>query len=158
MTSTVPTRVVLVTRATEYQQLIAQHGTRKQAKFFLESRDQTIAIIEDRHHEFESALQTVVHSVPSEWRRTRVDRGDLDRFLFAPQDIIVVIGQDGLVANTAKYLTGQPVIGINPSPDRHEGILVPHPPSAILKLLPSAVNGEGRFEKRTMVEAVRDDG
>lgn len=32
------------------------------------------------------------------------------------QDIVVVIGQDGLVANTLKYLDGQPVIAINPDP------------------------------------------
>lgn len=29
----------------------------------------------------------------------------------APDDRIVVVGQDGLVANVANYLDGQPVIG-----------------------------------------------
>lgn len=42
-------------------------------------------------------------------------RGDLDRFLFEPDDIVLALGQDGLVANVAKYLDGQPVIGSNPS-------------------------------------------
>ena len=40
---------------------------------------------------------------------------------------MVAVGQDGLVANVAKYLDGQPVIGINPEPDRNPGVLVPHP-------------------------------
>ena len=41
-------------------------------------------------------------------------RGDLDRFLFEPDDLVVIVGQDGLVANVSKYLDGQPVVGINP--------------------------------------------
>ena len=39
--------------------------------------------------------------------------GLLARFLFEPGDVVIVVGQDGLVANVAKYLDGQPVIGIN---------------------------------------------
>ena len=45
-----------------------------------------------------------------------VERNDLDRFVFGPEDVVVAVGQDGLVANVAKYLDGQPVIGINPEP------------------------------------------
>jgi hypothetical protein len=36
---------------------------------------------------------------------------DLDRFLFEPDDLIVVLGQDGLVTNVAKCLNEQPVSG-----------------------------------------------
>ena len=36
-----------------------------------------------------------------------------------------MVGQDGLVANVAKYLTGQPVIGVNPDPELYDGVLVP---------------------------------
>src|SRR6266850_1803733 len=50
----------------------------------------------------------------------------LDRFLFEPEDVIVAVGQDGLVANVAKYLRGQPVIGVNPSTALYAGVLVRH--------------------------------
>ena len=30
-------------------------------------------------------------SIPPDQRRVRVDRGDLDRFLFAPDDVIVIV-------------------------------------------------------------------
>jgi hypothetical protein len=33
----------------------------------------------------------------------------------------VTLGQDGLVANTLKYLDGQPVVGVNPDPERWDG-------------------------------------
>ena len=39
-------------------------------------------------------------------------------------------GQDGLVANVAKYLDGQPVIGVDPEPGRNAGVLVRHAPQA----------------------------
>jgi hypothetical protein len=72
----------------------------------------------------------------------------------------VVVGQDGLVANVAKYLDGQPVIGINPDPERNPGVLVPHRPDAAGPLLQLAVSAalERHIEARTMVEAAADDG
>ncbi|MEI9866324.1 MAG: hypothetical protein WDN00_17560 [Limisphaerales bacterium] len=46
-----------------------------------------------------------------------VDRSFLPNFVFAPEDTVVTLGQDGLVANTLKYLDGQPVVGVNPDPN-----------------------------------------
>ena len=51
-----------------------------------------------------------------------VDRGFLPNFVFAPDDTVVTLGQDGLVANTLKYLDGQPVVGVNPDPERWDGL------------------------------------
>ena len=55
-------------------------------------------------------------AIPLDWRRAVAERNDLDRFVFGPEDVVIAVGQDGLVANVAKYLDGQPVIGINPEP------------------------------------------
>lgn len=52
-----------------------------------------------------------------------IDRSLLPNFLFGDDDIVVAIGQDGLVANTLKYLTEQVLIGVNPDPHRWDGIL-----------------------------------
>jgi len=151
-------RVVLVTRPTVYEKLLERHATLGQIKFFLEQRGQSIATILKLHDQSEGAIQKVERAIPSNWRRNRVVRADLDRFLFEPEDIIVAVGQDGLVANVAKYLKGQPVIGINPSPDQNPGILVPHPPEKIEMLLEGIETGSVQVEKRTMVEAQLDDG
>ncbi len=85
-------------------------------------------------------------------------RGDLDRFLFEPDDVIVVIGQDGLVPNVAKYLTGQPVIGVNPDPASYEGVLVRCTPGEAADLLQPAAAGRAAVEERAMAEARLDDG
>jgi NAD kinase len=150
-------RVVVVTRSTPYEALLERHATRGQAQFFLETRGEDIEQIEASHRRFQQALGFVLQSIPPKWRRAQVDRRDLDRFLFEPEDIVVAVGQDGLVANVAKYLDGQPVIGINPLPDEYDGILVPHPPAAARDLMPAAAHARVRIEHRTMVEAELDD-
>ncbi|MEU4351295.1 hypothetical protein [Streptomyces sp. NPDC023838] len=148
-------RAVLVHRTTEYEELLARHGTHGQAAFFLASRGRDLDEVAERHHRTRRALAEVAAAVPLQWRQSRVERADLDRFLFAPEDVVVVVGQDGLVANAAKYLSGQPVVGIDTDPGRNPGVLVRHRPSDAGKLLPSAATT--RADELTMVEAVADD-
>ncbi|MFH8801265.1 hypothetical protein ACH4F6_16955 [Streptomyces sp. NPDC017936] len=147
-------RAVLVHRTTEYEELVARHGTHGQAAFFLSSRGRDIEEVAARHRRTRRALAEVTAAVPLTWRQTRVERADLDRFLFAPEDVVVVVGQDGLVANVAKYLAGQPVVGIDTDPGRNPGVLVRHRPSDAAGLLA----GAGReADELTMVEVVADD-
>jgi NAD kinase len=153
-----PPRVVVVTRPTDYEALLARHGTREQARFFLETRGQDIADVERRHRLFEGVLGEVSRATPMRWRRSRIVRSDLNRFVFEPEDIVTCVGQDGLVANAAKYLSGQLVLGINPDPDRYDGVLVPHRSAEVGRLLEAAGSGRVVVESRTMVEARVDDG
>jgi NAD kinase len=158
MTAGSPPRVVIVTRPTAYSLLLASHGTLGQARFFLERRGQSMQALEAMHYQQEGALAAVEQGIPPEWRRARVLRDDLDRFLFEPQDLVVAVGQDGLVANVAKYLAGQAVIGVNPSPDQYPGILVPTQPRRCGALLQASANGRAEIQRRVMVKAGLDDG
>lgn len=151
-------RAVFVTRETDYELLVARHATRDQARFFLETRGQRIETVEKHHHLFHAVLATARAAVPAEWRQALVKRADLDRFLFAPDDVVVPVGQDGLVANVSKYLAGQPVIGINPAPDLYDGVLVRIAVEKIGKLLPASIGGAAVIEQRTMVQAALDGG
>ncbi|WP_079407230.1 hypothetical protein [Streptomyces sp. 3211] len=150
-------RAVIVHRRTEYEELLARHGTHGQAAFFLSSRGRSIDEVVRRHERTRQALREVAAAVPLTWRNSRVERADLDRFLFAPEDVVVVVGQDGLVANTAKYLRGQPVVGIDTDPGRNPGVLVRHRCADAAALLRAATAAGGRAEELTMVEAVADD-
>ena len=151
-------RVVVVHRRTELDELVARHGTLGQVGFFLSTRGRDLAEVQDRHEATRAAVEAVTAAIPLDWRQGAVERSDLDRFLFAPEDIVVVTGQDGLVANVAKYLDGQPVIGIDPEPRRNAGVLVRHPPSEAAALLHATAHGTAGIEERTMVEARADDG
>jgi NAD kinase len=154
---TLAPRVVVVTRRSEFDELLARHGTRQAAGFFLAQRDRTLAEVERRHELLDAAITAVAAAIPQDWRRGQVERGDLDRFAFAPEDIVVAVGQDGLVANVAKYLDGQPVIGVNPDPGRNPGVLVRHPAAAVGALLRTAAP-DANVPGRVMAEAVTDDG
>jgi hypothetical protein len=178
---TLAPRVVLVHRHTELEELLARHGTRGQAAFYLRTRGRRLEDLEARHSEQAAAMVEVSSGIPPDWRRGMVERADLPRFLFGPDDIVVAVGQDGLVANLAKYLDGQLIIGIDPEPARNPGVLVRHPPGACAGLLALAVreggapgdaregggsgraregggSGRARAERLTMVTAETDDG
>ncbi|MFD5764868.1 hypothetical protein ACFWIN_03465 [Streptomyces sp. NPDC127049] len=151
-------RAVLVHRRTEYEELLARHGTHGQAAFFLAARGRSADEVRERHERTRRALAAVAGAVPLTWRQTRVERADLDRFLFGPEDVVVVVGQDGLVANTAKYLAGQPVVGIDADPGRNAGVLVRHRPADARRLLPYAAGPGAASDELTMVAAATDDG
>lgn len=151
-------RVVVVHRRTELDELVARHGTRGQAGFFLASRGRSLDEVDERHAATRDALARVTSAIPIHWRRAEVERADLPRFLFAPDDVVAVVGQDGLVANVAKYVDGQPVIGVDPEPDRNPGVLVPHAPELFEIVLGEVAAGSARYEERAMVEASLDDG
>jgi hypothetical protein len=128
----------------------------------LAGRGRRIEDLEDRHAAVTSALTAVAAVIPPDWRRGLVERADLPRFLFAPDDLVVVVGQHGLVANVAKYVAGQVVIGIDPEPGRNPGVLVPHQPKAAASLLSAvagaSVGAAAGIEELSMVTAATDDG
>lgn len=151
-------RLVIVHRRSEYEELLDTHATFGQAEFFLRTRGRDIQDVLARHDAIEAAVRLVAHGAPPDVRQARVERSDLDRYLFAPEDIIVAVGQDGLVANVAKYLTGQPVIGVNPEPERNPGVLVTHSPAQAAGALSRVVAGTHTLTPRSMVRATLDDG
>jgi hypothetical protein len=158
VSNTLAPRLVLVTRETDYDQLLARHATRGQAEAFLRRRAESLDGLDIQRDRMRAILAEIRAGLPKSWRIAGVRRSELDRFLFAPEDVVIAVGQDGLVANVAKYLSGQPVIGVNADPARNAGVLVPHTATAAVALLPAAAAGTLQTESRTMVQAELDDG
>lgn len=158
MSTPLAPRAVIVRRPTELELIIAQHGTRAQAAFYLERQGLRIADVEERHRLVVAALDAVRAQISRSWRNIVLMRTDLNRFVFEERDIVVAVGQDGLVANVAKYLDGQYVIGINPDRASYEGVLVPYEPAAAGDMLADCVADRVLTESRSMVEATLDDG
>ena len=151
-------RVVIVYRRSEYTELLERHATYGQAEFFLRERGRSIDEVRERHEVLERAMHEVSTRLPNDVRQARLERSELDRFLFGPEDIVMPVGQDGLVANVAKYLAGQPVVGVNPEPDRNPGVLVAHRPLDATGQVQHVRAGRARVEARAMVQATLDDG
>lgn len=153
-------RAVLVHRRSEIDELVARHGTRQQAAFFLAGRGRGLDEVQARHEAQRHAFESAARAIPLDWRRGQVERADLSRFVFAPEDVVVAVGQDGIVANVAKYLHGQVIVGVNPEPDRNPGVLVRHAPSDVSGRLRAAVapDVDAHVQARVLVEARVDDG
>jgi hypothetical protein len=158
MAGTSVPRIVVVARPTEYAALLVRHGTREQARFFLDTRGRSIDEVEARDATQRAALVAVSSAIPADWRRARILRSDLDRFLFEPGDVVVTVGPSGLVANVAKYLAGQPVIGVDPDAGRDGAVLARHRPDQAAALIRMVAAGTAPIRERTMVEARLDDG
>jgi NAD kinase len=158
MSATLAPRVVVVSRRSELDELLVRHGTRAAAEHFLRQRGRDLNEATARHEALRAALTTVDASIPADWRRGRVDREDLPSFLFSPEDIVVAVGQDGLVANLAKYLSGQPVVGVDPEPDRNAGVLVRFRAKAVAGNLQRVAERTAAHRLLTMVTARLDDG
>ena len=98
MSSALGPRLVLVTRETEYDALMVRHATPGQANVFLRRRGQSVEGLDRQRTQLGTILAEIRAGLPKGWRLANVRRVELDRFLFAPEDVVVAVGQDGLVA------------------------------------------------------------
>ena len=151
-------KVVLITRKTRYEELIEQYNTESQAAFVIESRGDSLKEYKQEHSEYHDAIYNVSKSIQQCSRLQAIDRLFLPNFIFGKDDIIVVIGQDGLVANALKYLQGQAVIAINPDPTRYDGMLLPFRVEEIKHVLQDALKDKCDTTSITMAEAQLNDG
>ena len=151
-------RVVIVRRETEFERVRAVYATAASARFVLERKGLKLEAIEAAHAEFAAALRHARAAIPSDWRQSIIMRDEIAGFVFGPDDIVVAIGQDGLVANVAKYLDGQTVIGVDPNPGANAGQLVRFAPADLAAMLPAAAAHRLKLDARVMVLARLDNG
>jgi hypothetical protein len=118
-------RMVLVTRQTRIDELLQRHNTLGQARFIVESQGLAFDDYLAEDQVFKQQLTKLKSRLEQLGRLHHIDRGLLPSYLFREDDLVLALGQDGLVANTLKYLTGQPLIAVNPDPVRYDGILLP---------------------------------
>jgi len=152
-------KIVLVTRETRIDGLRKRFNSVDQVSFFIERRGGKVQdyLAEDRVYKESIAL---LESELSTWGRVQVlDRLYLPNFVFGPEDTVVAVGQDGLVANTLKYLAGgQPLLGINPDPDRWDGVLLPFRVGDVREAIGEVLAGRHRSRSVTMALARLNDG
>jgi hypothetical protein len=71
---------------------------------------------------------------------------------------VIAIGQDGLVANTAKYVGDLPIIGVNPDPSRYDGVLLPFVVNEARAAVKRTLAGKSRIRLVTLAEVNTNDG
>src|SRR5436190_1213927 len=151
-------KIVLVTRPTRLAELVIRFNTVSQARFYIEHKGADFSDYLRKDETYHRALTEAQAALAQVGRVQIVDRGFLPNFMFAPDDTVVTLGQDGLVANTLKYLHGQPVLGVNPDPERWDGRLLPFRVSDLLKVMPEVVLRKRPTKSVTMAKAALNNG
>jgi NAD kinase len=151
-------KIVLVTRPTRLAELVIRFNTVSQARFYVEHQGADFSDYLREDETYHRALNKAEEILGQIGRVQTVDRGFLPNFIFAPEDTVVTLGQDGLVANTLKYLDGQPVVGVNPDPERWDGRLLPFRVNDLQKLLPEVILRKRSTRSVTMAKASLNNG
>lgn len=151
-------KFVLVLRPTRLADLETRFGTRMQAAFYVRSLGGDFDDIEREHSAYTKAAEEAKSILASLGRLQVVSRSFLPNFVFGPEDIVVALGQDGLVANTLKYLGGQPLIGVNPDPARYDGRLLPFTVDRLAVAARQTAAGNRPLREVTMARAALNTG
>lgn len=151
-------KIILITRRTRLQELVARYNTVEQARFQAEHLGMDFGDFLDEDATYQTASAQTRQSLEQHGRLQSLDRSHLPNFLFPPGCLVVTLGQDGLVANTLKYLHQQPLLAINPDPARWDGLLLPFGVSDLGTLLPEVMQDRRGVREVTMAKATLSDG
>jgi NAD kinase len=151
-------KLVIVTRKTRLQELVERFNTRSQAKFYIEHAGGDFADYEHEDEAYGSSLKLLQRSLDFEMPQQLVDRALVPTFQFQKEDLVVTLGQDGLVANTAKYVGAQPIVAVNPEPGRFDGILLPFLPDQARAAVKKVIAANASIREVTLAEIKLQDG
>ena len=152
------TKIVLVVRATRLADLKAKFATKSQARFYVNSLGADFGDYESEDTFYQNSIAKAQQSLGELGRVQIVQRSFLPNFVFGPEDIVVVLGQDGLVANTLKYLSGQPLVGVNPDPKRWDGQLLPFQVGDLNRVMRDILRSGRKTHEVSMAEAKLNTG
>lgn len=151
-------KVVLIKRRTRYEELKKRYNTVEQARFYIEHLGADFSDYEEEDRAYNEALEKVRALVRPKARLQEIDREYLPNMIFGSDDVVIALGQDGLVANAMKYLDGQALIGVNPDSRRFDGVLLPFEAEDIEKVLPKVFSGNFNAKSVSMGKAETKDG
>lgn len=151
-------KILLITRKTRLENLIVRYNTIQQAQFVIEHSGSDFSDYLKEDKQYKEIVSYIISNLEKLGNLHIVDREFLPNFIFGKDDIVVVVGQDGLVANTMKYLDNQPLIGINPDPQRWDGVLLPFNAWDLEKIINEVFKDQRRYEEITLAQVDLNDG
>ncbi len=173
-------RVTLVTRPTRLASLLQRWGTRGQAAFRFsankaaalarvgkldqaakvqkQAEDLDFDLLQDEDEVYREAVSRVTRDLDLGVPVQVIDRSFVPNYDFSMSAAVVVLGQDGLVANAAKYVGSAPIIGVNPDPARFDGVLLPFRVPDARNALRIVLDGKQRIRNVTLAEVKLQDG
>jgi NAD kinase len=149
---------IIVKNKTRLESLIERFNTKAQAKFYIERLGGNFEDYVFEHDTFQSSLTSLQTQLSKVIKHKTVERTFLPSFIFSEKNLIVVIGQDGLVANTAKYSKGVPIVAVNPDKQRYDGILLPFDTTNFIEGVEKVISNQFQSKTMSFAEARLNDG
>ncbi|MFI0430690.1 sugar kinase [Mariniflexile sp. HMF6888] len=149
---------IIVKSKTRLESLIERFNTKSQAKFYIERLGGNFDEYEIEDEIFKDSLNSLQTQLSKVIKNKTIDRQYVSSYIFSKKNIIIVIGQDGLVANTAKYSDNLPIIAVNPDVERYDGILLPFNVSNFIQGVENVLNNKYQSKIMSFAEAKLNDG
>jgi len=149
---------IIVKNKTRLESLIERFNTKAQARFYIERSGGNFDDYEAEHEIFYQALNTLQTRLSNVIKNKTIEKSFLPSYIFSETNLIVVIGQDGLVANTAKYANQCPIVAVNPDKTRYDGILLPFDVFNFLKGIEDVLSGHYQTNTVRFAEARLNNG
>jgi len=149
---------IIVKNKTRLETLIERFNTKEQAKFYIERLGGNFGDYEIEHQNFHASLSLVQRQLSKIIKNKIIERNFLPSFLFSENQVVIVIGQDGLVANTAKYVNEIPIVAVNPDMERYDGVLLPFNPNNFITAVEKVITNDFNSKTAALAEATLNDG
>jgi len=149
---------IIVKNKTRLETLIERFNTKAQAKFYIERSGGDFADYEKEHETFQQSLSNVQRTLSKVVKNKIIERSFLPSFLFNANQVVVTVGQDGLVANAAKYVNEIPIVAVNPDKERYDGVLLPFEPGNFIAAIEKVMADNYRSRLTPFAEAKLNDG
>ena len=149
---------IIVKNKTRLESLIEQYNTKAQAKFYIERLGGDFEDYVTEHEIFHASLNSLQTQLSKVIKHKILERVYMPSFIFSEKNIIIVIGQDGLVANTAKYSKGIPIVAVNPDKKRYDGFLLPFDTTDFIIGVENVLSDKYQSKTMSFAEANLKDG
>jgi NAD kinase len=149
---------IIIKNKTRLETLIERFNTKAQARFYIERLGGNFEDYIVEHEIFHSSLLTLQTQLSQLVKNKVVERAFVPSYIFTEKNLIVVIGQDGLVANTAKYSKGIPIVAVNPDKQRYDGVLLPFDTSNFVYGVENVLANSFQYKIMRFAEARLNDG
>lgn len=149
---------IIVKNKTRLESLIERFNTKAQAKFYIERLGGNFEDYVAEHEIFHASLSNLQTQLSKVIKYKIIERNFIPSFIFSDKNIIIVIGQDGLVANTAKYAKGIPIVAVNPDKQRYDGVLLPFDTGNFIGGIERVIANNYNAKIMSFAEAKLNDG
>lgn len=149
---------IIIKNKTRLEALIERFNTKAQAKFYIESSGGDFSDYELENEIFHQSLSAVQRNLSTVLKNKIVERNFLPSFIFNANQVVITVGQDGLVANTAKYVKQIPIIAVNPDPERFDGVLLPFTADDFVPSIEKVITQKYNSKLTSFAEATLNDG